>query len=270
MVKEMPKCQIVTESRAKLKNFRQVSCNGTRQTTEELAEREYQVADRVRRKLGLEEVAYDVTIINSAVVFDSVIIFLHAMNQSPSAIQAYVANGAHLANRTRFILPHAGNMDVMGENIPSWFSVSPDRRVSARSVRESSRLIWHIARVQHQVYRIPYKRIFIMGASGGGVMALESFIRHSWGGGIVFSAALALASSYPPLPRALNNAPLLSFHGKNDSVIPIRKSRQSLRLLRKGGANVTAVEYGDTGHDLELSLWNIFVVVGMFLDDVLG
>ncbi|MFN3629568.1 MAG: alpha/beta hydrolase [Casimicrobiaceae bacterium] len=152
----------------------------------------------------------------------------------------------------RFVFPNAPIKPVTingGQLMRAWYDiVSPDleRRVDEQGVRASQREIE--ALIEAQVSRgIASDRILLAGFSQGGVIALQTGLRHGspLAGVIALSTYLACADSLGAEAAPQNREiPIFMAHGTFDPVVPLALGRLSRARLETHGYRVEWHEYG--------------------------
>jgi phospholipase/carboxylesterase len=95
------------------------------------------------------------------------------------------------------------------------------------------------------------ERVFLLGFSQGGCLALEYVARHAkrYAGVVGLSAGLIGPDNSPRDYRgSLANSPIFLGCGDLDSHIPLARVREATRVLRAMGGNVTERIYAGMGH----------------------
>ncbi|GAB0498499.1 hypothetical protein MMPV_009909 [Pyropia vietnamensis] len=160
-------------------------------------------------------------------------------------------------NAVRWVLPTAAERPtgVSGALRPSWFDVfgvdesSPEDEpnILAGSDRIRGLVAAEVAR------GMPAERVFVMGFSQGGAVALTHALRSPVrvGGTVVLSGWLPLRRRYPAAVEMTNSAsPILMLHGELDDRVPFAYAEKSARLIDSYGVNVTFLAYPTKGHVL--------------------
>jgi len=152
----------------------------------------------------------------------------------------------------RFVFPNAPTMPVTingGYVMRAWYdivSAELDKRADESGVRRSQAQIE--ALIADQVANgIPAARIVLAGFSQGGVIALQTGLRHRdrLAGIMALSTYLACPESLGVEASAANrDIPLLLVHGSLDPVIPIALARLSKARLETHGYKPQWREYG--------------------------
>lgn len=106
-------------------------------------------------------------------------------------------------NYVKFIIPSASvrNVTYLRQTVPSWFDITQfgtNATVNRGELLESTRRIYGIIRGEVRNGVLP-RRIFVVGFSQGGAVALTSFLRSQWaiGGCVGVATWLPLEDEYP-------------------------------------------------------------------------
>ncbi len=150
----------------------------------------------------------------------------------------------------RFVFPHAPMRPVTinaGMVMRAWYDVLElgGRREDEAGVRASHVLVEALI-AREKSRGIAAARIVLAGFSQGGVMALQTGLRHP-----ERLAGIMALSCYVPLARTLaaeasqtnRDAPIFMAHGLYDDLIPIAAARRSRDLLLQLGYRVQWHEY---------------------------
>jgi phospholipase/carboxylesterase len=151
----------------------------------------------------------------------------------------------------RFVFPHAPMRPVTinaGMVMRAWYDVfdlEERRGEDEAGVRASQRLVEGLI-AREKAHGIPAAKIVLGGFSQGGVMALQTGLRHQ-----DRLAGLAALSCYLPLARSLpaeaspanRDVPIFMAHGSYDDLIPVSRAHRSRDRLREMGFQVTWREY---------------------------
>ncbi|MDB5806947.1 MAG: molybdopterin adenylyltransferase [Betaproteobacteria bacterium] len=156
-----------------------------------------------------------------------------------------------LAAGVRFIFPHAPMRPVTINNgmvMRAWYDVKMvdlSRQEDEAGVRASQAEIEKlIAREKER--GIPAQRIVLAGFSQGGVITLQTGLRHAerLGGLMVLSSYLPLAATVQAEGSAANrDVPIIMIHGSHDPVINVALATASRDKLKELGYAVEWHEY---------------------------
>ena len=152
----------------------------------------------------------------------------------------------------RFVFPNAPTMPVTingGYVMRAWYdivSAELDKRADEGGVRSSQALIEELIADQRSK-GIAADRLLLAGFSQGGVIALQTGLRHpdKLAGIMALSTYLACAYSLGVEASAANRQiPLFMVHGSMDPVIPVALAKLSKARLETHGYKVEWHEYG--------------------------
>ena len=152
----------------------------------------------------------------------------------------------------RFVFPNAPSMAVTingGYVMPAWYDITSaeiDKRADEAGVRRSQVAITEVI-AEQRGKGITSERIVLAGFSQGGVIALQTGLRHSekLGGIMALSTYLACAESLGSEASSVNrNIPILMVHGSIDPVIPTTLAKLSKARLETHGYKIEWHEYG--------------------------
>jgi predicted peptidase len=95
---------------------------------------------------------------------------------------------------------------------------------------------------------IDRERVYLTGLSMGGYGAWDLLQRdpHDFAAAILICGG---ADCHPARLMSLTDKPLWIFHGDQDQVVPVARSREIVAALRAVGGNPRYTEYLDVGHD---------------------
>ena len=151
----------------------------------------------------------------------------------------------------RFILPHAPTRPITvngGMVMRGWYDITAMDigaawREDETGIRESQALLEaHIERERNR----GAQRIFLVGFSQGGAVALHTGLRHTapLAGILALSAYLPLTASLEAEKSPANqNIPIFQAHGDHDPVIDLRHARATRDRLQQQGYGVEYREY---------------------------
>jgi phospholipase/carboxylesterase len=139
----------------------------------------------------------------------------------------------------RFIFPHAPMRPVTinnGMTMRAWYDISQmdiARVPDEGGIRESQGLVEQLI-AKEKARGVDASRIVLAGFSQGGVIALQTGLRHAEriAGIVALSTYLALEQSLDREASASNKrTPILMVHGTQDPVIPLQLADASQRAL---------------------------------------
>ncbi len=143
----------------------------------------------------------------------------------------------------RFVFPHAPMRPVTingGFVMRAWYDIVVQdllRQEDERGIRESQELIEQL--IEKEVGRgIPVNRIVLAGFSQGGVIALQTGLRHPkrLAGLLALSCYLPLAATVEKERAAANrDVPVFIGHGTADDIVPLQRGLASRDALAKLG-----------------------------------
>lgn len=143
----------------------------------------------------------------------------------------------------RFVFPHAPMRPVTingGFVMRAWYDIVVQdllRQEDERGIRESQELIEQL--IEKEVGRgIPVNRIVLAGFSQGGVIALQTGLRHPkrLAGLLALSCYLPLAATVEKERSAANrDVPVFIGHGAADDIVPLQRGLASRDALAKLG-----------------------------------
>jgi phospholipase/carboxylesterase len=180
------------------------------------------------------------------------VIWLHGLGDSGNGF-APIAPELKLPDTlgVKFIFPHAPIRPVTinnGMEMRAWYdikSMDMESRADLDGVRESSDLVQ--ALVEKEIESgIPSKRIFLVGFSQGGVIALHLGTRFNQP-----LAGIVALSTYMSAPQTLADekhqanadTPILFCHGQQDEVVPLFLGRSAFQTLKENHFSVEWKEY---------------------------
>lgn len=141
----------------------------------------------------------------------------------------------------RFIFPHAPVMPVTvnnGYEMPAWFDIihmDLEQEPDIEGIEKSSKLVTEL--IEAEIEKgIKSERIFLIGFSQGGVMALHTATRYEK----KLAGAASLSAFFPtaktmPLDAINSKIPVFFGHGTHDSVLPAALSQKAFEFLKSNG-----------------------------------
>lgn len=95
-------------------------------------------------------------------------------------------------------------------------------------------------------YRIDPDRVYLTGLSMGGYGTWATIAAHA----DRFAAAAPICGGGDPsLAHAIGDLPVWAFHGEEDYVVPIDRSREMVEAILAAGGDARLTAYPDVGHD---------------------
>ncbi len=155
-------------------------------------------------------------------------------------------------HRVRFVFPNAPTMPVTvngGYVMRAWYDIASaelDKRADEGGVRRSQAAITELIADQRGK-GIAANRIVLAGFSQGGVIALQTGLRHGerLGGIMALSTYLACAESLGVEATTANrDLPIFMAHGAMDPVIPMQLAKLSKARMETHGYKIDWHEYG--------------------------
>ena len=181
------------------------------------------------------------------------VIWMHGLGADGNDFVPVVPElGLPKAHSVRFVFPNAPSMPVTingGHVMPAWYditSVEIDKRADEAGVRRSQSAISELIADQ-RAQGISAERIVLAGFSQGGVIALQTGLRHAekLGGVMALSTYLACVESVGTEASPANrDIPIFMAHGSMDPVISIALAKLSKARLETHGYVIDWHEYG--------------------------
>ena len=160
--------------------------------------------------------------------------------------------GLPAGHAVRFVFPNAPSMPVTingGYVMPAWYDIASaeiDKRADEAGVRKSQAAIAELIADQ-RAKGIASERIVLAGFSQGGVIALQTGLRHGekLGGIMALSTYLACVESVGTEAAPANrDIPIFMAHGSMDPVIAVALAKLSKARLETHGYKIEWHEYG--------------------------
>ena len=151
----------------------------------------------------------------------------------------------------RFVFPHASVRAVTinnGARMRAWYDIKSfdfNQRADETGVRESMQQIEALIARENE-RGIPASRIFLVGFSQGGAVALATGLRRESGlaGVVALSTYLPMADTTAnEITPAGKNTPLFFAHGSGDPVIPVAIGKASYAMLTQMGMKTQWQDY---------------------------
>lgn len=180
------------------------------------------------------------------------IIWLHGLGDSGNGF-APIAPELKLPDSlgVKFIFPHAPIRPVTinnGMQMRAWYdikSMDMESRADVEGVLESADLVQ--ALIEKEIASgIPANKIFLIGFSQGGVIALHLGARfgQSLAGIVALSTYMCQPQTLASEKHEANaNVPILICHGQQDEVVPLFLGRSAYETLKENGYAVQWKEY---------------------------
>ncbi len=180
----------------------------------------------------------------------SSVIWLHGLGADGYDFEPLIPSLV-LSKHTRFILPHAPVRPITlngGMPMPGWYDVAglnAHDREDEPGVKQSADLIRTLIAQEHAA-GIDYQKIFLVGFSQGGAMALFTGLTYPepLGGVIGLSTYMPIASVFADARQPANqNTPILMVHGTQDTVVEYAFGKKTQMSLRQQDYFVTWQDY---------------------------
>jgi predicted peptidase len=180
------------------------------------------------------------------------IIFLHGAGERGDDNERQLIHGAKLFedrdNRKEF--PAFVLFPQCPEN-SKWVDVdwtSESSVMNENPTRELELVILLIDKI-NKTYKIDTNRIYLMGISMGGFGVWDMICRYP----DKFAAAVPICGGGDENQAfKIVNVPIRAFHGKQDKLVKVSRSRNMIDVIKKLGGNPKYTEYENVGHDA----WN--------------
>jgi phospholipase/carboxylesterase len=184
---------------------------------------------------------------------NAAVIWMHGLGADGNDFVPVVPElGLPYNHGVRFIFPNAPTMPVTingGYVMRAWYDIvgaDLDNRADEAGVRRSQKQINEIIADQ-RAKDIASERIVLAGFSQGGVIALQTALRHEakFAGVLALSTYLACRDTLGIEGSLANKStPVFYAHGSVDPVIPIALAKRSKAELENHGYQVQWHEYG--------------------------
>ena len=187
------------------------------------------------------------------------IIWLHGLGADGGDFVPIVEE-INLPVAVRYIFPHAPKRPVTingGFVMRAWYDIAESdlatapgtstnaKQQDAAGIRASQAEIEKLI-AQEQQRGIPSTNIFVAGFSQGGVIALQTGLRHTGqlGGILALSTYLALADTLKDEASiTVQSTPIFMAHGRSDPIVPYAIGQASKEILLKQGYQLEWHEY---------------------------
>ncbi|MBU1078415.1 MAG: prolyl oligopeptidase family serine peptidase [Spirochaetes bacterium] len=100
-------------------------------------------------------------------------------------------------------------------------------------------------------YRVDSRRIYLTGLSmgGDGVWHFAAFYPDHFSAIVPICGSASPFFGFPERVKKIVNIPIWVFHGAKDNIVPVKESKNLVRLLKKYNGNVKFTIYPKAGHD---------------------
>ncbi len=162
-----------------------------------------------------------------------------------------------LSQQVKFILPHAPVRPITlngGLPMPGWYDLAgltAQDREDAQGVTDSAEYVRTLI-AEERAAGIPANRIFLVGFSQGGALALFTGLTHeeALGGVIGLSTYMPISAVFADKLTEINQqTPVLMVHGTQDEMVSYAFGKKTQMTLRQQGYAVTWQEYR-VGHEV--------------------
>lgn len=181
------------------------------------------------------------------------VIWMHGLGADANDFVPLVPElGLPRTHGVRFVFPNAPTMPVTingGYVMRAWYDIASteiEKRADESGVRRSQAAITEL--IADQITKgVASERIVLAGFSQGGVIALQTSLRHAdkLAGVIALSTYLACVNTLGAEATTANRGvPLFMAHGAMDPVIPLSLAKLSKAHLETHGYKVEWHEYG--------------------------
>lgn len=194
----------------------------------------------------------DSIILDSPSTATACVIWMHGLGADGNDFVPIVRElGLPKNHGVRFVFPNAPKMPVTingGYVMRAWYDivgVELDKRADEDGVRRSQEEINEII-AEQRADGIASDRMVLAGFSQGGVIALQTALRHpeKFAGVLALSTYLACADTLGSEGTVANHkTPIFYGHGSADAVIPMALAKQSRAKLENHGHSVRWHEY---------------------------
>ncbi len=170
---------------------------------------------------------------------EALIIFLHGLGGNSENFLKIIPK-LKLPNSTYSIIPQAPKREItINKNMimPAWYNMINRKNFgneSENDIFKSSKLIHQLINKAENI--VPANKIFLIGFSQGGVMALYSGLTYpkKLGGIVCLSGYIPINKIFAALLKPQNkDTKIFMAHGKLDNIIPIQYAESSYELLKK-------------------------------------
>lgn len=158
-------------------------------------------------------------------------------------------------NYVKFVIPSADVRKVtyLDEQIPSWFDI--ERIQGVNSVINEQQLSQSVERINNIIdgeikAGVPSERIFIVGFSQGGALALTTFLRSKkrLGGCVGVATWLPLSEANVRVSNNIKGTKILMIHGTKDEAVDFQYGQLSAQRIESFGVRVNFTVIEDAPH----------------------
>ncbi len=94
-------------------------------------------------------------------------------------------------------------------------------------------------------FEVDPNRLYIMGLSMGGYGSWDAIARYP---GKFAAAAPICGGGHPSMAQQMVDTPVWAFHGDDDSVVPVERSREMIQAIKDAGGEPKYTEYPGVNH----------------------
>ena len=162
------------------------------------------------------------------------VIWLHGLGADGHDFEPIVPE-LRLTKPVRFVFPHAPIRPVTinnGMRMRAWYDIFQfgAGREDDQGIRASQAMLEKLIAEQ------PVEKVILAGFSQGGAIVLQTALRHpkKLAGVMALSTYLPLSATLAAERNAANaQIPIFMAHGLHDDIIPIRRAKDSMNLLKQ-------------------------------------
>jgi len=122
-------------------------------------------------------------------------------------------------------------------------------------ISKTMKMLFHLidTMIKNENNKIDTKRIYILGVSMGGYGVWDALLRRP----NFFAAGVPICGGGDTSKsKLISHIPIWSWHGDQDSVISVERSRDMYTAIKKTGGVSKYSEIKNRGHDVWLDVWN--------------
>lgn len=184
---------------------------------------------------------------------NSAIIFLHGLGSNGDDLLGLSPYFQKSMPHTAFLSPNAPYGVPMTYNGYQWFELWDRSTLQIeQGVRSAAPMISHYIEQTSHRFKIPTKKIILVGFSQGTMMALHTGLRVSsdLGGIVGFSGAMISPETLLD-DKLASLPPVLLIHGLADPIVPAIASFQAEQTIRQSGGDVRYVQRPFLVHSID-------------------